>query len=62
MEVAAAAIATPAIMWSSICDAAFEIHTDIPRPTNYNLAPNPNSVSYIHPRSIMYTYYIDNKL
>lgn len=32
MEVAAAAVATPAIMWSSIRNAALEIHTDIPRP------------------------------
>jgi hypothetical protein len=45
-------IATPAIMWSSICNAAFEIRTDILRPANYDPAPNPNFVSYIHPRTL----------
>jgi hypothetical protein len=34
MEGAAAAAATPAIMWSAIRNAALEIHTDIPRPAN----------------------------
>jgi hypothetical protein len=62
MEVVVVVVATPAIMWSSICNAAFEIHIDIPRPTNYDPTPNPNFVSYRHLRSIKYTYYIDNKL
>ncbi len=50
MEVVVVVVGTPAIMWSSICNAAFEIHTDIPRPANYDPALNPNFVSYIHPR------------
>ncbi len=49
MEVATVAIATHAIMWSSIRNAAFEIHTNIFRPANYDPTPKPNFVSYIHP-------------
>ncbi len=51
MEVAAVVVATPTIMWSSICNAAFEIHIDIPRPANYDPTPNLNFVNYIHPRA-----------